>query len=150
MILLTSHDLLLLLFWSRTQNNAPRTQNKHDQLIDQLFPRWRACTTGVGKKRKTFSSTYVLPFNDWRRCTMAKFFCKFGRDSNCKSHYLTAQHMASSLPVLGECRTLFRPRHGMFLWARIKWCASGLSFILQLRRKWMAYIHQCMGETRQD
>jgi hypothetical protein len=29
---------------------------------------------------------------------------------------ITAQHMASSHPVTGECRKfLFRPRHGMFL-----------------------------------
>jgi hypothetical protein len=38
-----------------TITTAPRTQNKHDQLIDQLIPCWRACTAGVGEKReKTF------------------------------------------------------------------------------------------------
>jgi hypothetical protein len=54
MILLTSHDfvivIVIVLSLEPKTTTAPRTQNKHDQLIDQLFPRWRACT-GVGEKR---------------------------------------------------------------------------------------------------
>jgi hypothetical protein len=50
--------MLLLLFWSRTQNNAPRTQNKRS--ADQLIT--LACVhSGIGETRKRFLHRTYFP-----------------------------------------------------------------------------------------
>jgi hypothetical protein len=85
-------------------NNRASNPNKRsaDRPISWFRAGVRALLALARRERKTFSSTHVLPFND--RSTYDGQFWQIGRDLNCKSHYLTAQHMASSLPVTGECR----------------------------------------------